>query len=79
MGTRRVHGEVAGIADPLALIERAGSLQHDGGDLPLALAHMGLKPGRNARLSRRKRGARAPERDQDAETDTFKKAQPERQ
>ena len=65
MGTRRVKREVAGIADRLPLIERAGSLQHDGRDLPLALAHMGLEPGRNARLSRRKRGPRARERDQD--------------
>jgi hypothetical protein len=38
---------------------------------------MGLKPSRNARLSRRKRGARTRERDQDGETEGFKKAQPE--
>ena len=69
MRTRRIHGEVAGIADPHALIERAGSLQHDGRDLPLALAHMSLEPGRNARLSRRKRRSHAGERDQDAEAD----------
>ena len=79
MGTRGVHGEVAGIADPLPLIERAGSFQHDRRDLPLALAHMGLKPGRNARLSRRERRARARERDQEGEAETFEKAEPERQ
>jgi hypothetical protein len=80
MGTRHIHGEVAGIADcalvQLPLIERAGSLQHNGGDQPFALAHMGLKPGRNARLSRRRRQARACERDQDAKADAVGKAQP---
>ena len=70
MGTRRIHGEVAGIADPLALIERAGSLQHDGRDLPLALAHMGLeaRPERSA-VPPQKTGSRAGERDQDGEAD----------
>jgi hypothetical protein len=40
---------------------------------------MGLKPSRNARLSGRKRQARACERNQDGETEAFKKAEPERQ
>ena len=53
VGTRRVKSEVAGIADPLALVERAGSFQHDRRDLPLALADMSLEPRRNAGLSRR--------------------------
>ena len=57
MGTGRVHGEVAGVADPLALVERAGPLEHDGRDLAVALAHMGLEPGRNARLPRGERRA----------------------
>ena len=37
---------------------------------------MGLKPSRNARLSRRKRRARAGERDQDGETEAFRRRNP---
>ena len=57
VGTGRVHGEVAGIADPLALIERPGPFEHDGRDLAVPLAHMGREPGRNARLPRGERRA----------------------
>ena len=55
MGTRRVKSEVAGIADPLPLIERAGPFEHYRRDLPLALADMGLEPRRNAGLARERR------------------------
>jgi hypothetical protein len=68
MGTRRVHGEVAGVADPFPLIERAGPLEHDRRDLPFALAHVGFEPRRDAGLSR-KRPRRAQERDQKPQAD----------
>ena len=58
MGTGRVHGEVTGVADPLALIERAGPREHDGRDLTVAPAHMGLEPGGNPRPAPQARRSR---------------------
>ena len=68
MGTRRIHGEVAGVADAFALIERAGALEHDRRNLPLALADMGREPGGKSRLSGKRRTCTC-ERDQEPEAD----------
>ena len=64
VGTRRVHGKVAGVLDDacghLLQIKRARPLQHHLGDLTLAFANMAPQPGRNVGRLLRCKGRRRP-------------------
>ena len=78
VGTRRVHGKIAGIFDDscghLLQIKRARPLQHHLGDLTLAFADMAAQPGRNVgRLLRCKGCSRPPNGNRAGEKKTLDK------